>query len=147
MRICISVTVQHFFRVRGIHRMVTVAGAFGSTVLLYNLYNWGTMPSYYKYVVGGVFAGNWMKVTLKIFQAFWPRNSFQIRLGIQSKRHYPKRVGRESCYNWTMWPTVLSSRALQQSTMRHTNDNKCCLWAKLYTYSLSMKVGTGILIL
>lgn len=49
--------------------MVTVAEAFGSTVLLYNLYNWGTMPSYYKYVVGGVFAGNSMKVTLEIFQA------------------------------------------------------------------------------
>lgn len=33
--------------------MVTVAEAFGSTVLLYNLYDWGTMPSYYKYMVGG----------------------------------------------------------------------------------------------
>lgn len=147
MRICISVTAQLYFIVRGIYRMVTVAEAFGSTVLLYNLYDWGTMPSYYKYVVGGVFAGNSMKVTLKIFQASWPRTSFQIRLGIQSKRHYPKRVGRKSCYNCTMWPTVLSSRALQQSTMRHTNDNKWCLWAKVYTYLLSVKVGNGVLIL
>lgn len=55
MRVCVSVTAQLYFRVRGIYRMVTVAEAFGSTVLLHNLYNWGTITIIHTWQRGSVF--------------------------------------------------------------------------------------------
>lgn len=53
MRVCFSVTAQLYFKVREIYGMVTGAEAFGSTVLLNNLYNGDTILIYYTYMVGG----------------------------------------------------------------------------------------------